>query len=389
MRDLCYSTIWWSQETIILGVITMRKISTYLLVAAILIVLDTRSMRADTLVATAGPMSGQYAWFGEQMQRGAEFAVADLNAAGGVLGEKVKLIVGDDACDDDQAVAVANKFVSDGVGFVAGHWCSSSSIPASKVYEKGNILMITPASTNPKLTDEGGPNVFRLAGRDDEQGIVAGDYLAEHWGDKNIAVVHDGTTYGKGLADETRKQLHKRGVKEVLYEAYQPGEVDYSSIVSKMESTGIDVFYVGGYSTEAALMIREARNRGYDVQLISGDALTSAEFAMVAGPAADGTLITFFPDARDYPEAADVVTRFREENYEPEGFTLQTYATFQTWAQAAEKAGTLDLNKMIEVLNQNEFETVIGTFSFNENGDMTAPGFVWYVWKDGQYVPAN
>jgi branched-chain amino acid transport system substrate-binding protein len=367
----------------------MARLTKYLLAAVVLTILSPTLARADILVATAGPMSGQYAWFGEQMQRGAELAVADLNAAGGVLGEKVKLIVGDDACDGEQAVAVATKFVSDGVAFVAGHWCSSSSIPASKVYEGADTLMITPASTNPKLTDEGGPNVFRLSGRDDEQGIVAGDYLASHWGDKKIAILHDRTTYGKGLADATKQQLNKRGVDEAMYESYMPGGADYSSMVSKMQSEDIDVFYVGGYSTEAGLMVREARDKSYDIQMISGDALTSTEFAMVAGPAADGTLITFFPDARGYPEAADVVARFRDDGYEPEGYTLQTYAAFQTWAQAAEKAGSLDLEKMIDALRQTEFQTVFGTFSFDDNGDMTAPGFVWYHWKDGEYLPVK
>ena len=365
----------------------MGRFAIDLLASAIvtLMVLGVTPARAEIPIATAGPMSGQYSWFGEQMQRGAELAVADLNAAGGVLGEKLKLIVGDDACGDAQAVAVANRFVSDGVAFVAGHWCSSSSIPAAKVYGEAGILMITPASTNPKLTDEGGHNVFRLSGRDDEQGIVAGNYLADHWGDKKIAILHDGTTYGKGLADATKAQLNQRNVKEVMYETYSPGEVDYSSIVSKMQVEDIDVFYVGGYSTEAALMIREARNGGFDIQLVSGDALTSAEFAMVAGSAADGALITFFPDARNYPEAAEVVARFREDGYEPEGYTLQTYAAFQTWSQAAEMAGSLDL----ETLHQAEFHTVFGTFRFDGNGDMTAPGFVWYVWKDGDYVPVR
>ena len=360
-----------------------------LVAAAVLMAAGQTEAQAEVLVATAGPMSGQYSWFGEQMQRGAELAVADLNAAGGVLGQKVNLIIGDDACDPAQAVAVANKFVSDGVTFVAGHWCSSSSIPAAEVYKDAGLLMISPASTNPKLTDEGGPNVFRLSGRDDDQGVVAGDYLAEHWGDKKIAILHDGTTYGKGLADATKAQLHKRGVQEAMYEPYQPGESDYFTLVNKMQAEGINVFYVGGYSTEAALMIREARDSDYVVQLVSGDALTSSEFAMVAGPAADGTLITFLPDARYYSEAKDVVARFREAGYEPEGYTLQTYATFQTWAQAAEKAGSLELNKMIEALHENEFQTVFGTFRFDDNGDMTAPGFVWYVWKDGEYVPVK
>lgn len=367
----------------------MCKLRTLMVAVAVWAAATGTPARAEILVATAGPMSGQYEWFGEQMQRGAELAVADLNAAGGVLGEKVTLIVGDDACDDGLAVAVANKFVSDGVAFVAGHWCSSTSIPAADVYEKAGILMITPASTNPKLTDEGGPNVFRVSGRDDEQGVVAGDYLIEEWGDKKIAILHDGGTYGKGLADATKSRLNERGVNEAMYASYTPGEVDYSDVVSKMQAEGIDVFYVGGYSTEAALMVREASDRGYDIQLISGDALTSTEFSMVAGPAADGTLITFFPDARNYPEATDVVTRFRADGYEPEGYTLQTYATLQTWAQAVEMAGSLDLDKTIEALHQTEFDTVFGSFRFDDNGDMTAPGFVWYVWKDGEYVPVE
>ena len=174
------------------------------------------------------------------------------------------------------------------------------------------------------------PHVFRISGRDDKQGIVAGDYLAENWGDKKIAFLHDGDAYGKGLADATKEHLNELGITEVMYEEYTPGLDDYSEIVAKMQAEAIDVFYLGGYSTEAALLIRGARDIGYGVQMVSGDALTSEKFAIVAGEAADGTLITFFPDARNNPEAQDVVSRFRDEGYEPEGYTLQTYATMQT-----------------------------------------------------------
>ena len=147
------------------------------------------------------------------VQRGAEMAVEDLNAKGGVLGQRVELIVGDDFCDPDQAVALARKLVSDGVVFVAGHWCSHSSIPASKVYEEAEILMITPGSASAKLTDEGGPNVFRVYGRDDRQGAMVGDYLAEHWAGKEIAILDDGTTWGAGVANGVRRRLHERGVR--------------------------------------------------------------------------------------------------------------------------------------------------------------------------------
>jgi len=347
--------------------------------------LGMSSAFADILISTAGPMTGQYASFGEQMRRGAEMAVEDINAKGGVLGEKVKLTVGDDACDPKQAVAVANKFASEGVQFVAGHFCSGSSIPASQVYTEENILQISPASTNPKLTDEGGQNVYRVCGRDDQQGIVAGNFLAEQYGKKNIAILHDKTAYGKGLADETKKQLNKMGVKEAMYEAYTAGEKDYSALVSKMKSENIDVFYLGGYHTEAGLMVRQAREQGYGVQLVSGDALVTDEYWKITGPAGQGTLMTFSPDPRKNPSAAPVVKKFRDQGYEPEGYTLYTYGAIQAWAQAAEKAGSVETGKVMEALFTGEFDTVLGKIGFDDKGDVTAPGYVWYEWKDGTY----
>ena len=255
----------------------MKKLSTLVLAAAAL-VLTGQVAKADISVATAGPMTGQYASFGAQMKAGAEQAVADINAAGGVLGQKLKLSVGDDACDPKQAVAVANDMVRQGVKLMAGHFCSGSSIPASKVYEEEGILMISPASTNPKLTEEGGPNVFRVCGRDDQQGEVAGAFLAKNYAGKKIAFVHDKTAYGKGLADETLKSYKAAGGKEVMYEAYTAGEKDYSALVSKLKQAGVDVLYVGGYHTEAGLIVRQMREQGMNTVLVSGDALVTDEY---------------------------------------------------------------------------------------------------------------
>jgi branched-chain amino acid transport system substrate-binding protein len=357
--------------------------STLLAVAASTLIAGAAN--AEIVIATAGPMTGQYASFGEQMKRGAEMAVADLNAAGGVLGQKLKLAVGDDACDPKQAVAVANKFASDGVVFVAGHFCSGSSIPASNVYEEEGIIQISPASTNPKLTEEGGDNVFRTCGRDDQQGLVAGNFLADTFQGKKIAVLHDKTAYGKGLADETKAQLNKRGIKEVMYEAYTAGEKDYSALVSKMKGAGVDVMYLGGYHTEGGLMIRQAREQGYNVQLVSGDALVTDEYWKITGPAGEGTLMTFSPDPRKNPVAAPVVAKFKAQNYEPEGYTLYTYGAIQAWAQAAEKAGSTDTDAMIKALRGNKFDTVLGNIGFDGKGDVTAPGYVFYKWSNGTY----
>jgi branched-chain amino acid transport system substrate-binding protein len=340
---------------------------------------------ADITIATAGPMTGQYASFGQQMRAGAEMAVKDLNAAGGVLGEKLRLEIGDDACDPKQAVAVANQMVNKGVVLMAGHFCSGSSIPASAVYDEEGIIQISPASTNPKLTDEGGPGVYRVCGRDDQQGIVAGNYIADRFAEAKIATLHDKTAYGKGLADETRKQMHKRGLKESMYEAYTAGEKDYAALVSKMRANRIDVMYIGGYHTEAGLILRQARERNLKAQLISGDALVTQEYWQITGDIGEGTLMTFSPDPRKNPEAAPVVKRFRDAGVEPEGYVLYTYAAIQAWAQAAEKAASTDFSKVMKTLNTNEFNTVLGNIGFDKKGDVTAPGYVFYEWSRGQY----
>jgi len=345
--------------------------------------------QAEVVIGGAGPMTGPQDWIGEQMQRGAEMAVADLNAAGGVLGQQVRLTYADDFCNPEQAITAAQKLVSDGVVFVAGHYCSGASIPASKVYEAAGILQISPGSTNTLLTDQGFANVFRVCGRDDAQGAIAGNYLADHWGDKKIAILHDNTTFGKGIAEETKKQLNKRGIGEAIYKAYTPGKRDYSAEVSELQAAHIAVLYVGGYHTEAALIARRAHDLGYALQLVAGDALATEEFGLIAGPGAEGTRFTFGADPRRNVGAAPVVERFRAESFEPEGYTLYSYAAVQTWAFAVEKAGSLALPAVIVSLRSRQFDTVLGKISFDNKGDVTPASWVWYVWKDGKYAMAE
>jgi branched-chain amino acid transport system substrate-binding protein len=368
----------------------MRKSALGILSAAAITLGFAGAAQADIKIATVGPMTGQYASFGEQMKRGIEMVVKDLNAAGGVLGQKIVATIGDDACDPKQAVAVANKLASEKVALVAGHFCSGSSIPASAVYAEEGILEITPASTNPALTEDaaakGWKNVNRVCGRDDAQGIVAGKFLASAYKGKKVAILHDKTAYGKGLADETKKNMNAAGLKETMYEAYTAGEKDYSALVSKMKAAGIDAFYVGGYHTEAGLMIRQAHEQGYSPQMVSGDALVTDEFWKITGDAGEGTLMTFQPDPRKFPTAKKVVDAFKAENYDPEGYTLYTYAAVQVWAQAATAAGSLDMEKVAAKVRGGTFDTVIGKISIDDKGDVKNPEYVWYIWHDGKYA---
>ena len=356
------------------------------LFAATALAFVSAAASAQINIATVGPMTGNYASTGAQMKAGAEMAVKDINAAGGVMGQQLVLQVGDDACDPRQAVSVANQMASRKVVFVAGHYCSGSSIPASKVYAEEGVLQISPASTNPKYTDEGSWNTFRVCGRDDQQGAIAGKYLAEHFKGKKIAILHDNTAYGKGLADETKKGLNGAGATEALYSAYTPGERDYSAIVSRMKQAGIDVIYVGGYHTETGLIVRQAKEQGMNVTVVGGDALATTEFWQISGPAGENTIMTFPSDPRKRPTAAKVVDEFKATGFDPEGYTLYTYAAIQTWAAGVKKANTTDPKKVAAALREGtKIDTVIGPIQFDKKGDITDADYVFYVWKNGNY----
>ena len=342
------------------------------------------SAQAQIKLGVQGPITGPNAAFGTQLKNGAEMAVEDLNAKGGVMGQKISMQIGDDASDPKQGVSVANKFTSDGVKWVVGAFNSGVSIPSSEVYAESGIIQITPASTNEKFTDRNLWNTFRTCGRDDQQGAVAADYLAKNFKGKKVAVVHDKTPYGKGLADLTQKAMNGKGLKEVLYEGVNPGEKDYSALVSKLKQQNVDVVYFGGLHTEAGLIIRQMRDQGLKAPLMAGDGITDKEFAQIAGPGAEGTLMTFAPDPRKNPMAKDVVAKFKTKNYDPEAYTLYSYAAVQILAQAAEAVKSTDTKKMAEYMHSGKvFKTVIGDISYDKKGDITRPDYVMYVWKKG------
>jgi branched-chain amino acid transport system substrate-binding protein len=345
--------------------------------------------RADILIGDPSPMTGPVSWAGEQYPGGTELAVADLNANGGVLGEQIRLISVDDACDPEQAVAAARKLISDGVIFVVGHMCSGGAIPTAPLYEAAGVIMISPSATNPRLTEEGRANVFRVVGRDDQQGILGGNYLADRWGEKKIAILHDGQAYGRGLAEEIKKTLNARGVREALFQQIRPGLVDYFDVVEKIQASNADVLYYAGYPQEGALLIRQLRDRGDDLQLVAADGLATEDFWLIAGTAGEGTLFTSFRDPSSDPGAAAILERARERGIVPNYRVLYSYGAVQAWAAAVERAGTLDPAAVSDSLHSHEFDTVLGRIRFDEKGDVLPAGFEWFVWTAGEFVPKD
>jgi branched-chain amino acid transport system substrate-binding protein len=223
--------------------------------------------------------------------------------------------------------------------------------------------------------------------RDDALSIVASDYMAGHWFDKKIAILHDNTIFGKRVAELTKKQLNRRGLAEAVYQAYVAGKKDYGLEIAELQTADVGVVFVGGYIAEIALMARAAGDRGYPLQLVTGMSLATEEFGLIAGPAAEGTLFLDLADPRGRAEAAPAVERFRASGFEPEGFTLYAYGIVQVWAQAAEKAGSLEPQAMIASLRQHQFDTVVGPIDFDEKGDLAVQTLVWYVWRGGTYMP--
>ncbi|MBF7142059.1 MULTISPECIES: branched-chain amino acid ABC transporter substrate-binding protein [Pseudomonas] len=346
--------------------------------------------QADVKIGVGGPMTGANASFGEQYMKGAQAAADAINAAGGVNGEKIVLVAGDDACEPKQAVAVANRLVDqDKVIGVVGHFCSSSTIPASEVYADAGVIAITPGSTNPTVTERGLATMFRMCGRDDQQGVVAGDYIVDMLKAKKVAVINDKDTYGKGLADATSAQLKKRGVTPVLEEGLTRGEKDFSALVTKIRSTGAEVVFFGGLHPEAGPLVRQMREQGLkDVKFVSDDGIVTDELVTTAGGAqyVDGVYMTFGADPRLLPDSKAVVDGFRKSGYEPEGYTLYAYASMQALAAGFNGAKSNKGEDAAKWLKANPVKTVMGEKTWDSKGDLKVSDYVVYQWgSDGKY----
>jgi branched-chain amino acid transport system substrate-binding protein len=346
----------------------------------------------DIVIAVAGPITGQLATIGDQFKIGAQAAADAINAAGGVGGRQIKLSIQDDQCDPKQAVSIANRIVAEGIKFVDGHACSGSSIPASAVYAESGVLMMSPASSNPQMTDDaaknGWPTIMRLYTRDDAQGAFIGPWIAEKYKGKNVVILHDKSAYGQGVADAVKATMNTAGLNEVMYEGLNAGEKDFSALITKMKELKADVVYFGGYHPEAGLILRQSAEQGFKFQLIMPDSIASPEFWQVAGPAGEGTMFVFPSDPQSKPEAKEAVEKIKASGFVPEGFTLFAYAVVQAVAQGVERAGTDDPMKVAEALkNGTPVNTVVGEIAFDDKGDIKNATYDINQWHDGQYAP--
>ena len=350
------------------------------------------TLAADNIkIGLAGPVTGAVAQYGDMQFIGAQMAIEQINKEGGVNGQQLEGIVYDDACDPKQAVAVANKIVNDEVSFVVGHLCSSSTQPASDIYEDEGILMITAASTSPDITSRGYELVFRTIGLDSLQGPTAGNFIADTIKPKNVSVIHDKQQYGEGIATAVKETLEKKGVKVGLFEGINAGDKDFSSMISKLKQENVDFVYYGGYHPELGLLLRQAKEKGLNVRFMGPEGVGNKEISAIAGPASEGLLVTLPQSFDQDPRNQKLVDAFKAKKQDPSGpFVFPAYAAVQVIAEGIEKAGSTDTAKVAEALRSNTFETPTGNLSFDEKGDLKDFNFVVYEWhQDGTKTEAK
>jgi branched-chain amino acid transport system substrate-binding protein len=340
------------------------------------------ALAAESLpIAVAGPFTGPVAQYGDMQKVGAQMAVERINAAGGVEGMMLEAVLMDDVCEPKQAVAVANKVVNDGIKFVVGHLCSGSTQPASEVYEDEGILMITPASTNPAITERGLQLVFRTIGLDSQQGPVAGHFIAEKMKPTKMAVIHDKQQYGQGIAQEVRKTVEEAGVPVAIFEGVSSGQTDFSALITKLKREGVDFVYYGGYHPELGLILRQSKEQGFDARFMGPEGVGNQEISAIAGEAAEGLLVTLPADFAADPANADLVQAFKDKGQDPSGpFVMPSYAAVQIIADAVKATGSTDPETVAAAMRETSYETPIGSVAFNEKGDLREFEFVVYEW---------
>lgn len=339
-------------------------------------------------IGLAAPLTGSYAKIGNDMLNGAILAIEQKNAGGGVLGRKIELIKRDDQGEPKQAVAVARELTDAKVSAVVGHFNSGCTIPASEIYNDAKVPAVTPASTNPQVTDRGYLYMFRVCGRDDQQGSVGAEFALNELKVKRVAVLHDKTTYGQGLADEFKKKAEKLGLQVVYYAGIPKEEYDFRANITAMKNVSPELVYFGGIYNQAGPLVVQMKQSGLDAKFMSGDGTIDKEFIKTASKDAENSYLTFGPDPAKVPSARPFIDGYKNRFKEDIGtYSIYGYDSATILMAAMEKAGTVDGEKVAKTMHSMKFDCAMGSIGFDERGDITASYYILWVVKNGEFVP--
>ena len=374
----------------------MRNLSVFLSLAVVVILgaaLVGCQKTSDTIkIGLAAVQSGSDAQIGATMLYGSQIAVDEWNAKGGVLGKQIETISLDDEANPQKASTVAHTLVDDGVVAVLGHLNSNCTLPASIVYNDAKIIQITPGSTNPKYTEQGFPDAFRICGRDDQQGPVAGKFMHDNLKLTKIAILHNKTAYGEGLATEVKKTFESLGGQVTMFQGIGTDENDFSANVSVIQGSGAQGFFWGGMYGQGGPLCVKMRQGGVNIPFVSGDGCFDDSFVNTVGGNAPNVFLSFGKDYHQLPAAQPFLKTYNDKYHQTEGaYSVYGYDAANVLLTAIQQAGTTDADKVAAVMKSRPFDTILGKVEFDSKGDVKGSGFVMWTIKDGklQQLPEN
>jgi branched-chain amino acid transport system substrate-binding protein len=350
---------------------------------------DDKKDKGPILLGMDIPLSGSSADIGPYMKNGAQLAIDELNAKGGVLGRKLQLRTEDDACDPKTAVAAANKLVAAGTTVSVGGYCSGATLPTLPVFDRAKIPMIIPAANSTELVAQKLKHVFLVNGTGDQQAASAMTWLTKS-GAKKVALMHDNTSYSKDIAVRTAAELDKPGGPDKSsLDAVTPGESDYSANVANVLKGHPDFVYWTGYYQEGGLILRQLRQAGYTGKFMVGDGSVDTKLVKIAGDkAADGTYATMTQTPDTIQGAQGWIANYKQKfGAEPGPYSTQAYDAVRVAAEAIKKADSTDGDKIVTALEGiNGFPLFSGPLKFTPQHTLTSGGFVILVVKNGKFT---
>ena len=366
----------------------MKNINVLLAAALAATALSGCQKSGETIkIGLAGVQTGPDGEIGTAPIRGSQIAIDEWNARGGLLGKKIESVTRDDEGKPNQAVAVAQELVSAGVVAVVGHFNSGCSLPASDVYHQAGILQITPASTNPKITDRGYAQTFRMCGRDDQQGLVSALFARDTLKLSKIAVLHNKTAYGQGIAEVFKSTFEKAGGTVVLFDGLAGEELDFRATISSLQKAGAQAVYWGGMYNQGGALYNQLREAGFKGAFLGGDGIYDNELIKTVGPKADSVFITFGPDYMKLEAAKPFLAAYKAKyGQEAGGYSIYGYDAANTLFSAIQKAGTTDADKVSQALRSQEWPTLQGGAAFDAKGDLKKAGYVIWTIRDGAFA---
>lgn len=362
----------------------MKKI--LLCVMALCLIAAAAAAAEPVRIGLMAPVTGPWASEGQEMKQVLDLLAGDVNAKGGVLGRPVEVLTEDDGGDPRTAALAAQRLITRGVIAVIGTYGSSITEAAQRIYNESRVIQVANGSTAVRLTEKGLKYFFRTCPRDDEQGRVAAQTIRK-MKYRRVAILHDNTTYARGLAEEARSLLRKTAVPVVFYDALTPGERDYTAILTKMKGAGPDVVFFTGYYPEAGLLLRQKKERNWNVPFLGGDATNNPDIVKIAGrEAAKGFLFLSAPLPKDLSskQAKAFLSSFRRTYSRPPNSIYSVLAGdgFRVVIEAVRATGGTDPDRISSYLRSKKFRDrsgLTGVISFNGKGDRE--GEIYRVYK--------